>query len=143
MVKVLTTLLALSSPLSASDPTFVSDKRLGQVDKDYDKCIETKEQNACAQIFYDKQEKLLNLVYIELKQKLAGERVKRLVESQRDWVTYKDKEFELIDSIYPLRGTMFNPMRTYRKGRVLLRRNEELIFYENLLSEFAGDYEGE
>ncbi len=134
---------ALATPLWASDPSLVNDRRLDLIDKAYDKCIESKDQNTCSQTFYNQQDKLLNEVYHELQQKLMGTRLKRLKESQRAWVAFKTKEFEFIDGIYPLSGTMFNPMREYRKGRVLLRRTEELIFYEGLLKEFAGDYEGE
>jgi hypothetical protein len=40
-------------------------------------------------------------------------------------------------------GSMFNSMRHFRSAKVMQCRTEQLIFYENLLSEFQSDYENE
>ncbi|MEB3174020.1 MAG: hypothetical protein VKN60_02355, partial [Cyanobacteriota bacterium] len=62
------------------------------------------------------------------------EQKKVLVQSQLNWIKFRDSEFQLINSIYSqLQGTMYIPMSVYRKVNIVKNRSEELHQYLAIL----------
>ncbi len=66
---------------------------------------------------------LLNLSYKALKENLDPAALKSLVESQRAWITWRDKELDFIQRYHEkLQGTMYVPMGAYRRMNLTRQR---------------------
>jgi len=66
---------------------------------------------------------LLNLSYKALKENLDPAALKSLVESQRAWITWRDKELDFIQRYHKkLQGTMYVPMEAYRRMNLTRQR---------------------
>jgi uncharacterized protein YecT (DUF1311 family) len=66
--------------------------------------------------------------------KPAGKQL--LKSAQLNWITYRDNEFKLIDSIYDgIQGTMYIPMRIDEKMQIVKQRALALASHLDMLDE--------
>ena len=78
----------------------------------------------------------MNVAYKALMKELPVEGQNALREAQREWIKYRDKEFEAIDSVYSqMEGTMWIPIRIESRVRVVRERVLMLRHYLEILSE--------
>lgn len=110
------------------------------IDREYDECMEKNSSTAgmvqCTDKAYKKWDAELNRVYGVLMKKLPAKKAAVLKESQRDWLTYRDANYKLIDAIYDeLQGTMYIPMRLYAKLRIVRERALLLSSYVELMAD--------
>mgnify|MGYP000892639646 FL=1 len=101
------------------------------IDKWLDECLTKDESTAgmlkCADEAYKKWDVELNKVYKELLGVLDTDSQKRLKESQRAWLKFRDDEFKLLESFYSKKeGTMFLPMHAFDKIDIIKNRVQEL-----------------
>ncbi len=106
------------------------------IDEWLEKCIEKDSSTAgminCSNKAYDMWDKELNKVYQELIKKLSPEERKLLIESQRQWIRFRDAEFKFIDKFYySEKATMFYPMAETSKLQLLKNRVGVLQIYLN------------
>jgi uncharacterized protein YecT (DUF1311 family) len=110
------------------------------IDKAYDICTEknptTGELVECAETAYKKWDLELNKNYRALMRRLKPAGKQLLKTSQLSWITHRDNEFKLIDSLYDeLQGTMYIPMRYDEKMQVVKRRAMALSDHLDILNE--------
>jgi uncharacterized protein YecT (DUF1311 family) len=82
-------------------------------------------------------DKELNKNYNLLMKSLSQPNKEFLKSAQKEWILYRDKEFELINKIYytELQGTMYYPMAWNSKLEIVKKRALELENYFELLKE--------
>ncbi|WP_439882454.1 lysozyme inhibitor LprI family protein [Pontibacter sp. MBLB2868] len=112
-------------------------EKINPIDKQLKACLDTKENQTtagmcdCTYEALDKWDKQLNVVYKALSSKLNTTAKTKLVEAQRQWVKFKEKEVELIDATYgSADGTMW---RIVRASKVLQLTKERAVELESLL----------
>jgi uncharacterized protein YecT (DUF1311 family) len=101
------------------------------IDKWLDDCLETNQSTQgmvdCANEAYIKWDSELNKVYKKLLSLLDTDSQKKLKESQRAWVKFRDEEFKLLDSFYATKeGSMYLPMHALDKVDIVKNRVQEL-----------------
>lgn len=75
----------------------------------------------------------LDKYYNLLMTELDGESAKILKSAEVDWIKYKEKEMENIESIYgKLKGTMYTPMKYFAKLEIVKTRALQLADYYDL-----------
>ena len=126
-------LTILLSFIIKSVPLFSQNSNQHPIDKWLNDCItqnqSTTEMLECAKEAYTKWDKELNNVYKELMKLLDSNSQKKLKESQKQWLKYRDEEFSFIGQLYSTKeGTMYLPMRYFDmieiiKNRVLILKN--------------------
>ena len=90
----------------------------------------------CAETAYKKWEQELNKNYQALMRRLKPAGKQLLRSSQLSWITHRNSEFKLIDSLYDeLRGTMCIPMRYDEKMRFVKERALGLSSHLDTLNE--------
>ncbi len=90
----------------------------------------------CINIAYKKWDQELNKNYQTLMSKLKPSGKQLLKSAQLSWITYRDKEFKLIDSIYDdIPGTMYIPMRSDEKRQIVKQRALALANHVDMLGE--------
>ena len=90
----------------------------------------------CTEIAYKKWDQELNKNYQTLMSKLKPADKLLLKSAQLSWITYRDKEFKLIDSIYDkIQGTMYIPMRIDEKMQIVKQRALALASHVDMLAE--------
>lgn len=116
-----------------SDPESKIDKELAQ-------CLGKKENQTtvgmceCQYNALAKWDKELNASYKTLLTKLDSNAKARLVEAQRQWVKFKEKEMELVDATTP-DGTYYLILRAERVTDITKKRALDLAFLLELLKE--------
>lgn len=85
----------------------------------------------------DSWDKELNKNYNLLMKSLSQPNKEFLKSAQKEWILYRDKEFELINRIYytELQGTMYYPMAWNSKLEIVKKRALELKDYFELIKE--------
>ena len=96
-----------------------------------DECLQTNQTTAgminCADKAYKKWDVELNKVYKELMTLLDEDSQKKLKDSQKAWIKFRDEEFKLLASFYAKKeGTMYIPMQLFDKVEILKNRVIEL-----------------
>lgn len=128
--------------LLLSLPTVVGaqDNPSHPIDRALEVCIEKDPTTAgtvnCTDIAYKKWDQELNKNYQTLMRKLKPAGKQLLKTAQLNWITYRDNEFKLIDSIYDmLQGTMYIPMRIDEKMQIVKQRALALVSHLDMLNE--------
>jgi uncharacterized protein YecT (DUF1311 family) len=122
-------------------PTCVySQEETPPIDKLLEDCIEKDPSTAgmmrCTSEAYDKWDKELNKTYNELGRMLDAKGKQDLKTAQLEWISFRDKEFKLIDGIYShLEGTMYLPMHENSRMQVVRKRTLELQHYREILKD--------
>lgn len=100
------------------------------------KTSDTYEMNACSQIAQQSWEKDIQETLAELKKFLNPEDYKKLQSSQTSWENYKNKNYNLIDSVVSYKqGTMYLNVREGWKTEIVKQRAIILREYLNTLKE--------
>jgi uncharacterized protein YecT (DUF1311 family) len=137
MLRVLLFVLATMLPVAAFSQNNANDS----VDLKLERCLNdsfsTAGQCNCIRSVMDYWNKQLNSNYKLLIKTLSPSNKEFLKNAQREWILYRDKEFEWIDKLYydEMQGTMYYPMAEYKKMEFVKKRALELIDYINLLKE--------
>jgi len=128
--------------LSLLLPTLVSAQEAQKhpIDKALDICTEKDPSTAgmvrCTDAAYKKWDQDLNKNYRTLMARLKPAGKQLLKSAQLNWITYRDNEFKLIDSIYDgIQGTMYIPMRIDEKMQIVKQRALGLASHIDMLDE--------
>jgi len=90
----------------------------------------------CTDAAYKKWDQELNKNYRTLMARLKPAGKQLLKSAQLSWITYRDSEFKLIDSIYDgIQGTMYIPMRIDEKMQIVKQRALALASHIDMLDE--------
>jgi len=77
---------------------------------------------------YEELDKLLNKYYNQLMKTLNDEQKIYLRNSQREWLKFRDKEYEFYSSYYhAMGGTMWGLVSSENRNIIMLRRIEEIV----------------
>lgn len=111
-----------------------------RIEKKQEDCVEkdssTVGMRTCAEAAYVEWDREMNIAYKALMKELPVEGQNALREAQREWIKYRDKEFEAIDGVYSqMEGTMWIPIRIESRVRVVRERVLMLRHYLEILSE--------
>ncbi len=122
------------------DPLFSQNSNQHPIDQWLNDCIKQNQSTAemveCAEEALKKWDKELNKVYKELMQLLDTSSQKKLKDSQKIWLNYRDEEFSFIEKLYSTKdGTMFIPMRYFDKINIVKNRVITLMSYLQLIKE--------
>jgi len=107
-----------------------------KIDQTLEKCLNqdnsTAGQRNCiisAQQSWDKE---LNKYYTSLNQKLNNTAKKELLEAQRNWISFRDSEFKLINKYYydVKKGTIFQVISENKKLQIIKERALQLKEYD-------------
>ncbi len=107
-----------------------------KIDQTLEKCLNqdnsTAGQRNCiisAQQSWDKE---LNKSYASLNQKLNKTAKKELLQAQRDWMSFRDSEFKLINKYYfdVKKGTIFQVISENKKLQIIKERALQLKEYD-------------
>jgi len=107
-----------------------------KIDQDLEKCLakdnSTAGQRSCINSARTSWDKELNKSYISLSQKLTKTGKKELVEAQRNWISFRDSEFKLIDKYYfdVKKGTLFYVIAENKKLEIVKERALQIKEYE-------------
>ncbi|MBV6881847.1 lysozyme inhibitor LprI family protein [Epilithonimonas ginsengisoli] len=107
-----------------------------KIDQDLEKCLSkdnsTAGQRNCINSARDSWDKELNKSYLSLSQKLTKTGKKELVEAQRNWISFRDFEFKLIDKYYfdVKKGTLFYVIAENKKLEIVKERALQIKEYE-------------
>ena len=128
--------------LSLLLPTFVyaQEEQKHPIDKALEICTDKNPSTAgmvtCTDAAYKKWDQELNKNYRTLMAKLKPAGKQLLKSAQLSWITYRDNEFKLIDSIYDgIQGTMYIPMRIDEKMQIVKQRALALASHVDMLDE--------
>ena len=110
------------------------------IDKALDICTEKDPSTAgmvrCTDAAYKKWDQELNKNYRTLMARLKPAGKQLLKSAELSWITYRDNEFKLIDSIYDgIQGTMYIPMRIDEKMQIVKQRALALASHIDMLNE--------
>jgi uncharacterized protein YecT (DUF1311 family) len=110
------------------------------IDKALEICTEKDPSTAgmvsCTDAAYKKWDQELNKNYRTLMARLKPAGKQLLKSAQLSWITYRDNEFKLIDSIYDaIQGTMYIPMRIDEKMQIVKQRALALASHVDMLDE--------
>lgn len=106
------------------------------IDQDLEKCLSQRNSTAgqvsCVSSAQQSWDKELNKFYISLSQKLSKTAKKELLEAQRNWVSFRDSEFKLINKYYVdiKKGTLFYLIAENRKLQIIKERALQLKEYD-------------
>lgn len=116
-------------------------ERKDPIDEAYDKCLKDSSTTVgmcnCGKAAMDAWDKALNTNYKLLMKVLSQTTKSELINAQKEWISYRDKEFGLIDKINytEMQGTMYYPVAYDRKMQVIKNRAIELKGYYDLLKD--------
>jgi len=110
------------------------------IDAALDVCTEKEPHTAgmvrCTEIADKKWDQELNKNYQSLMSKLKPADKLLLKSAQLSWITYRDNEFKLNESIYDkIQGTMYIPMRIDEKMQIVKQRALALASHIDMLGE--------
>src|SRR5690606_532662 len=115
-------------------PVFSQEKEY-PIDIEMNHCLQniqsTAEQRNCINNAYKKWDKLLNEEYRMLLKKFTEEEKDLFILSQRNWINFRDKEFEFINTYYynNKKGTLFFVMGDLKKMEIVKKRVLEIQEY--------------
>ncbi len=128
--------------LSLLPPTLVcaQEAQKHPIDKALEVCTDKDPSTAgmvrCTDAAYKKWDQELNKNYRTLMARLKPAGKQLLKSAQLSWITYRDNEFKLIDSIYDgIQGTMYIPMRIDEKMQIVKQRALALASHLDMLDE--------
>ena len=128
--------------LSLLLPTIVSAQETPKhpIDAALDVCTEKDPSTAgmvrCTDIAYKKWDQELNKSYRTLMSRLKPADKLLLKSAQLSWISFRDNEFRLIESIYDkIQGTMYIPMRIDEKMQIVKQRALALANHVDMLDE--------
>ncbi len=127
--------------LFVSLQSFSQSEKADPIDTAYDTCLKDSSTTAgmcnCGMAAMDAWDKALNANYKLLMKALSQPTKTDLINAQKEWITYRDKEFSLIDKIYyaEMQGTMYYSMAWYRKTQAVKNRAIELKRYYDLIKD--------
>lgn len=99
--------------------------------------VKERETTVWAEKFWDDE---LNKIYKSLTAGLKGKALESLKKSQRQWIVFRDAEFERLDSYQEgMSGSMWNNIFRYAKVRVTKTRTLELEKMLGLLENYEAD----
>ena len=99
--------------------------------------VKERETTVWAEKFWDDE---LNKIYKSLTAGLKGKALESLKKSQRQWIVFRDAEFERLDSYQEgMSGSMWNNIFRYAKVRVTKTRTLELEKMLGLLENYSAD----
>jgi uncharacterized protein YecT (DUF1311 family) len=107
-----------------------------KIDQDLEKCLSQRNSTAgqvsCVSSARDSWDKELNKTYISLSKKLSKTGKKELVEAQRNWISFRDSEFKLIDKYYfnIKKGTLFYVIAGNKKLEIVKERVLQLTEFD-------------
>jgi uncharacterized protein YecT (DUF1311 family) len=136
LLRRLPILLLLVVPLSVSGQR----AEIHPIDERLDACTDKDPSTAgmlkCIGDAYKSWDRELNKNYAALLKGLNAEGKQALKTAQLQWISYRDREFRLIESIYSrLQGTMYLPMHSTRNMEIVKQRALDLAEYVNLAAE--------
>ena len=120
--------------------SFFASVSLADPDKKYQECLSNKDNYTtagmtnCTNEAAKQWDSELNKVYKELLSKLTPEGIQSLRAAQRQWLKFRDKEYQFISDMYDRRefqGTMYIPVKAKELLTVTKRRALELQGYLN------------
>jgi uncharacterized protein YecT (DUF1311 family) len=107
------------------------------------KCLDKKENQTtagmcnCTYESLDKWDKRLNITYKNLISKLDSSAKPKLIEAQRQWIKFKEKEINLIDATFgSAQGTMWRIVRAEKVLDITRARTADLEEILKSLEEF-------
>ncbi len=111
-------------------------ERLHPIDSDLENCLE-KEENyttrgmvKCIQSASERWDKELNVQYKTLGDLLTEEQFQQIRKAQRNWMKYRDAEFEFIDNYFSrIDGSVRNILSATKKMEIVKSRTKELRAY--------------
>ncbi|HLV46530.1 MAG TPA: lysozyme inhibitor LprI family protein [Flavobacterium sp.] len=115
-------------------PIFSQEKEY-PIDVEMNHCLQnvqsTADQRNCISNAYTKWDKLLNEEYRKLLKKFTDEEKDLFIVSQRNWIMFRDKEFEFINTYYynNEKGTLFFVMGDLKKMEIVKKRVLEFQEY--------------
>ncbi len=125
--------------------TSLSQKKEVDIDAALTKCLDKTENQTtagmckCTYTALNEWDKKLNTTYRSLLQRLDSLAKTKLIEAQRQWVKFKEKEIELIDATYgKAQGTMWLVIRADKLLQITRSRAEELETLLEALDEIQG-----
>lgn len=134
--------LTLSILLGTSGFGMAEDRELKHpIDSWYDQCQDKDPSTAgivqCAAEAGERWDAELNLVYKKLLANLSPEQKSQIKESQRQWISFRDRESEFMGGLYgSFQGTMWRPVAADAVMRLTRDRTLELQKY---LEEVVGE----
>ena len=105
------------------------------IEKELSRCLEesfsTANQRDCINKAYEDWDKLLNQTYQSLIKELSEESKIQLKESQRNWLKYRDTEFNFINKYYfqDKQGTLNYVIADSKKMEIIKQRTLMLLEY--------------
>ncbi|MBD2077478.1 DUF1311 domain-containing protein [Phormidium sp. FACHB-592] len=104
------------------------------IDRELEDCIaknsSTNGEFQCVVKAYDRWDTELNRVYKNLKAKLGSQGQEALESAQLKWLEFRDKEFELVNNIYPQgAGSVSRNSNAYRRVAIVKNRVLEIERY--------------
>jgi uncharacterized protein YecT (DUF1311 family) len=137
--------LCLSFLLILIYSTSFSQKKEAPIDAALTKCLDKKENQTtagmcnCTYAALNDWDKQLNSTYKSLLLRLDSLAKPKLIEAQRQWIKFKEKEIELIDATYgKAQGTMWLVIRADKLLQITKSRAEELEILLETLDEIQG-----
>lgn len=111
------------------------------IDVKLDNCLDSNPSTArmveCLGVAYKEWDDELNKNYKLLQSVVNAEQKSALRLAQLSWITYRDKEIDLLQALYKTKeGTMFVPMYEYSRVELVKKRALELKSHYNLMAEF-------
>jgi len=103
-----------------------------QIDVELKKCLakddSTANQRNCTISAQQSWDKVLNKHYLSLSKKLSTTGKKELLETQRNWILFRDSEFKLINKYYfeVKKGTIFQVIAENKKLEIIKERALQL-----------------
>lgn len=118
-----------------------TDEALHPIEVKMNNCIDKNPSTAgvtgCLDMAYTEWDAELNKYYKLLQGIVTKEQKAALRDAELAWITYRDKEFTLLELLYQSKeGTMFQPMLMYDKLTVVKKRALELEDHYKLLTEY-------
>lgn len=139
VINICTAAETAKSSLTRNNLEYLAEN-LDPIDKAERECIsktaDTYEMNRCSQIAQQSWEKDIQKTLAELKKILNPEDYKQLQISQVSWENYKNKDYNLIDSVVSYKqGTMYLNFREGWRTEIVKQRALILRGYLNTLKE--------
>ena len=120
------------SSLALSNTSEAFKKEHAQIQNHIEKMVEknstTYGMHEALKTEYEELDKLLNKYYNQLMKTLNDEQKIHLRNSQREWLKFRDKEYEFYSLYYhAMGGTMWGLVSSENRNAIMLRRIEEIV----------------
>lgn len=135
-IKLLLVALIFSAHLYGQD-------KYSKIDEQLTKCLDSSVNQTttgmcnCTYRALNQWDDRLNITYKELLKKLDAAGKLKLVDAQREWVKYRDKEITLVNVVYSkASGTMWIPVKADKIMEITRKRALELMDILDTMAEF-------